>query len=78
MNLGDAIKQARINSGLNQVKLSNLCGLTPSSINQFEKGNRTPNLKSLTSILSVLKLTFEQLCEVKETGFCPLCKRGVK
>ena len=62
-HIGEAIKQARINAGLRQVEFARLCGMTGSGVCAIEKGNREPNMSTLRSILSVLGVTFEELCE---------------
>lgn len=75
MTLGEAIKNRRESISLNQAELARLCGITPAAVCQIEKNQRLPNLKTLTSLLGVLDITFEELCEVKGKTFCPMCKR---
>ena len=74
-DIGDAIKAAREVSQLKAYEFARLCGMTPAAISQIEKGTRTPSLPSLQKMLSVLGLTFEQLCKVERGDWCPLCKQ---
>lgn len=76
--LGETIKCVRESMSLKQHEFASLCGITPAAVCQIEKGQRTPNIATLKSILSVTGMTFEQLIEVPpKTQICLMCKKDV-
>ena len=54
---GDRLKQLREAKGMTQNDLGHLVNITKVSICGYEKGNRTPNLDTLSDICDVLATT---------------------
>ena len=46
MGLQEKIKKLRLNSGISQKKLADSIGVAQSSINYWEKGQRTPSVSA--------------------------------
>jgi len=56
MNIGIAIKIVRTELGLSQERLSQLTGLSQTSISQIENGVKSPTKKSLSKICKALEI----------------------
>ena len=54
MNLGEKIKQMRLQKGLTQEELADRCELTKGYISQLENNLNSPSIATLTDILSAL------------------------
>lgn len=54
MHLGIAVKEIRIKKGLTQTALSELCGLSQTSLSYIEKGTKNPSYTSLKKIAKAL------------------------
>ena len=54
--LGQRIKQARLDKGMNQHKLAQEMGLTQASISQFEKGQRLPTPANISKLAAILEV----------------------
>lgn len=59
--LRSRITAARGTAGLNQAKLAELAGITPSAISQIEKGDRIPSLPVLKRIAQTLNVSVNYL-----------------
>lgn len=57
--LGKNIKQSRMSKGLSQIELSNLLGVSQTSVAHYEKGTRQPTIETLVK----LSLLFEVSCK---------------
>jgi len=55
-SFAERLKKARMKSGLSQVELDKRCDHKPGWIAQYEASNRDPNLKSIRTIMKVLKV----------------------
>ncbi len=56
MNIGNAIKTVRLHAGLSQLELSDITGLSQTSISQIEGGIKSPSKKSIEKICKALKI----------------------
>lgn len=55
------LKEYREKLGLSQAELAEMAKVPPSSISNFESGNREPALKTLRRLCDVLKVTADSL-----------------
>ena len=55
------ITHARIDKGLNQNELAELCGVSPSSVSQWESGEKRPRRDNLKKLADVLGVSVEYL-----------------
>ena len=56
-------EEIRKQSGLSQSQLAHKIGITPSAVNQYEKGKRIPKTTDLTRIANALKVPVERVFE---------------
>ena len=56
MNLGNAIKLRRLNEGLSQVELANLCECSQEHVSQIENNLKEPSMKMLHKISNALEI----------------------
>ena len=61
IKLQNRLVEARMNRGLTQKGLANLCGLRPSAISHFESGRRTPSIKNLVKLSKALCVSSDYL-----------------
>lgn len=61
--VGPALLRLRERSGLTQEQLAARAKLTPAMLSRYERGARTPHLKSLSAILFGLNVDFRDLAE---------------
>jgi transcriptional regulator with XRE-family HTH domain len=59
--IGDSAREAREIRGLSITKLSDMTGLSKSTISEFERGIRLPSSASLISIADVLHISLDKL-----------------
>lgn len=59
--LGNAIRQARINSGLSQERLAELAGITPTHLKHIESEHRKPSVEVLFRLVDVLHFSVDRL-----------------
>lgn len=57
-NIGELIKQLRIDKGLSQQQVANLCNRSRESISKFEKGTRNPTDDFLIELSIILEFDF--------------------
>ena len=55
-NLHNNIKKYRLQKGLTQEKLVELCDISPDYISEIERGKKTPSIKRLIIIADILKI----------------------
>ncbi|MDF2540855.1 MAG: HTH-type transcriptional regulator [Herbinix sp.] len=60
-DLGNRIKQLRLNKQLSQQQLSQLIDCTSSSVSAFEQGTRNPSIDTLKSLSRVLGASTDYL-----------------
>lgn len=62
-NVGQQIRNYRINQKLSQEKLAEMSGLHPTYIGQLERGEKNATLESIEKISSALNIPLSQLFE---------------
>lgn len=60
MQIGEKIKQLRINKGMKGKELAQLSKLDPSQISKIEKGDTNPSLEALERICNALDVTLSE------------------
>jgi len=63
MEIGNRIRQIRLQRGLSQRKLAQLAGLHHPAVNAVENGRRIPTLITLQKIASALDVSLSDLIE---------------
>jgi transcriptional regulator with XRE-family HTH domain len=66
--IGNIIKQARVNIGMTQERLSEEVDVTPAFIGHIERGSRSLSLTTLVGIAGVLNIPMSQIFEDKDTS----------
>ena len=61
METGEKIKNLRIEKGLTQKELGELCGMADSAIRRYENGRANPKLQTLQKIAAALNVPVEEL-----------------
>lgn len=61
MIIGKRIKEARIKKKMSQEELGDLLGVTKVSVCGYEKGTRTPTMKTFLKLIEILDLDPNQL-----------------
>lgn len=62
-SLGEAIRLARLKSGMTQEELASRLNTTKSAISKYELGKREPNLAQLSKIANALSVTVSDLVD---------------
>lgn len=57
MNIGQRIKEARLEKGLSQAQLAEKCGFATITIQQYERNKREPKLENLQKIADALDMS---------------------
>jgi transcriptional regulator with XRE-family HTH domain len=57
--MGKRLKDARLDLGLSQEELGKLVGVSKVSISGYEKGRKTPNLKTFLKLIEVLNINID-------------------
>lgn len=60
-NVGERIKNIRLEKNLKQSELADLAGISRVSIGNYERGSRTPNIVILNKIANALNVTIGEL-----------------
>ncbi len=60
------IKECREANKINQKELANMIDVTPSAVNQYEKGEKTPSTKTLLKLAKALGVTTDYLLGAKQ------------
>ena len=61
ISIGEKIRKARIDAGLSQQMLADLCGISLSFLGHIERGSRKMSLETLVSIANALNLSCDYL-----------------
>lgn len=61
MNIGQRIKQLRLNKNLKQSELAEKSGLSRVAIGNYERGDRNPNIETLRKIADALNISLDVL-----------------
>ena len=67
MGLQEKIKSLRSNKGISQKKLADAIGVAQSSINYWEKGQRTPSVAAAQKLADYFNVTLDELYEYDKT-----------
>lgn len=59
--IGERIKEKREEMGLNQKELAKQLNITPSAVNQYEKGEKTPSTEKLVKLAKILGVSSDYL-----------------
>lgn len=59
--IGNRIRKKRTDIGLNQKELAERVAISPSAINQYEKGDKVPSTETLVKLAKVLGITTDYL-----------------
>ncbi len=62
-NIKKNIKKYRLDCGLTQEKLGELCNISPDYISEIERGRKIPSLKRLIIIADVLNVSIGELAD---------------
>ena len=68
VEIGQRIRNYRIQNGLNQEELAEKCGLHPTYIGQVERGEKNATIESINKIVSGLDLSLSKLFENISSG----------
>ena len=71
MGLQEKIKELRLNSGISQKKLADAIGVAQSSINYWEKGQRTPSVSAAQKLADYFNITLDELYDIDNTEDIP-------
>ena len=66
MTLGDSLKKARLEKGLTQKQLGELCGMADSAIRRYENSTAKPKIATLRRITNALGLKLYDLGNILE------------
>ncbi len=84
---GDRLKKLRLKKGLTQEELGNILGVKKASISSYEKGERTPTIEHLISLIQIFNVTsdyllgIDYLVEIKDEQrpkYVPVTKEELK
>ncbi len=64
MGLQEKIKELRLNRGISQKKLAYAIGVAQSSINYWEKGQRTPSVSAAQKLADYFNITMDELYDI--------------
>lgn len=68
-HIGNAVKKYRVLSGMKQVELSSLLGMTPSYVSFIESGSKMCNTIDLLRIFKILKIPMTELTNIPFTSY---------
>lgn len=68
MTLGEKIKALRENMMLSKIKMGKLCGLSPTSIEHYEKDTQEPSLFAASCIAKACGVTLDYLAGIEKVG----------
>lgn len=63
MTLGEKIKSARLDKGLTQKQLGELCGMADSAIRRYELGGANPKIETLRRIADALEVPLSEFSD---------------
>lgn len=69
MTLGEKIRKARMNKGLNQKQLAQLLGISHSTLNKYKNNTIKPNVNILQKIAKILNVPIQYFFEEEITNF---------
>ena len=78
IHAGEMIRKYRIEKGMTQKKLGELCGIADSNIRKYETGKQTPKINTLQRIADALEVSIYNLMEFDEDYSVSDKKRMIK
>lgn len=63
MTIGETIKKIRIERGLTQKQLGELCGIDPGNLRKYESGKIKPKIETIKKIADALETTILDICD---------------
>jgi len=60
MNIGEKIKELRLERGLSQLKLAKLIGVSQKAIDYWERGVNEPKVSYIIKLVKVFDLSFDE------------------
>lgn len=63
--VGRKLKAARLQNKMTQDELGKLIGVTKATVSTYESGDREPSIKNLIAIAKVLRISLDELFELK-------------
>ena len=63
--IGDKLKQARVDAKVSQAELAERIGVYQKDISRWENGERTPSVEAFAKICKALKVSADELLEIK-------------
>lgn len=78
IHAGEMIRKYRIEKGMTQKKLGELCGIADSNIRKYETGKQTPKINTLQRIADALEVSIYNLMEFHEDYSVSDKKRMIK
>ena len=60
--IGNRIREARVQAGLKQKELAEKIGVSESRVSQYEKGSQNPRIGTLLKIADALEISVQYLC----------------
>lgn len=66
MNIGEKIKQTRLDRNMTQKELAEKLEVYPKDVCRWEKGERTPSLEKFADICRVLDASADELLELNK------------
>lgn len=67
MPISQNMKKARTEAGLSQIALANKLGVSQKDISRWENGERVPTIQSLKKFCEVLKISADEILDIKHT-----------
>lgn len=67
MGLQEKIKELRMSKGLSQKKLADAIGVAQSSVNYWEKGQRTPSVDAAQKLADYFNISLDELYDINAT-----------
>lgn len=67
-NIGDVIRELRMDSQMSQAELAKSAGVTQTTISWYESGLQSPNLEKLIKIFRVLRVDEVRLNTMRRTN----------
>jgi transcriptional regulator with XRE-family HTH domain len=74
--MGARLKMLREAAGLSQVRLAELAGVTPRTVQNWEYGKRTFDFESAVQLARALGITLDELAGVGQAEAAPKKKKG--
>lgn len=71
MTVGEIIRELRLQKGLTQKQLGDLCGMADSAIRRYESGRANPKLETIKKIADALDTSIDILLEDNWEKYLP-------